>query len=581
MTAAGIVAAPAISESAPARERCDISAVYGRLVGYVTVQGRWAQHVPLPIAPGDRLTQAQISDALQALRKAITAEPAYGYSRRSAGEIGALYIDVECEDPAQADIERGAAQPIGLIFRPFYVRLSLQRIGDNVLPIPRTALPTFYENVPAPLLALNPAFSASHDRKFGTAIGAALQTDLLALGKPGPAGRHLDVQLRAIKSVQEAFYRSSAGLRYGERRLGGALQEYYARVDVEDTKEPLGSAQQTRVAGGAGIGVTVKVAPTARLSFDTGYRHTSDTVRETASFPETRTTINEQTNRVLFDALPPPVYGFLRAAIWEDNGSVSGPASGYQRLAARIGYAKEIAFQPNYALGFEMIAGAGKAWGSLPESARFFGGNAPGSFLYDQPSGATLLNTPSGPLVRSFGENQAGFRRRDGSIRGGDAYWHVNLNLAIPIRKWSRALIPDEETDLPDEEGRSLTLKQFLKRQIDVSGASFLQAALRNEGLSEDEAKRKAESVLAEIRPASHFIIDDANLYSVKPLLMLDAAGLSDGNGAHQTWLAAGIGFQFTIVTAKFEGGYMRTLSGPTFGNRGNLFFRIVFQNLF
>ena len=38
---------------------------------------------------------------------------------------------------------------------------------------------------------------------------------------------------------------------------------------------------------------------------------------------------------------------------------------------------------------------------------------------------------------------------------------------------------------------------------------------------------------------------------------------------------------RFTIVTAKLEVGYMRTLSGPTFGNRGNVFVRLVFQNLF
>ena len=45
--------------------------------------------------------------------------------------------------------------------------------------------------------------------------------------------------------------------------------------------------------------------------------------------------------------------------------------------------------------------------------------------------------------------------------------------------------------------------------------------------------------------------------------------------------VAAGGGLQLTIVTASFEVGYMHTLSGPTFGNRGNVFARLVFQNLF
>ena len=61
---------------------------------------------------------------------------------------------------------------------------------------------------------------------------------------------------------------------------------------------------------------------------------------------------------------------------------------------------------------------------------------------------------------------------------------------------------------------------------------------------------------------------------------MLDAGGLH-GNGGSETWLAAGGGVQLTIVIAKFETGYMHTVSGPTFGSRGNTFFRLVFQNLF
>jgi len=47
------------------------------------------------------------------------------------------------------------------------------------------------------------------------------------------------------------------------------------------------------------------------------------------------------------------------------------------------------------------------------------------------------------------------------------------------------------------------------------------------------------------------------------------------------TWTGAGAGVQLTIVTAKFEVGYMRTVSGPTFGARGNLFARPGFERLF
>jgi len=99
--------------------------------------------------------------------------------------------------------------------------------------------------------------------------------------------------------------------------------------------------------------------------------------------------------------------------------------------------------------------------------------------------------------------------------------------------------------------------------------------------MSNKEADIKAEQIFEEIRPATHFIIDNANLYSIKPLLMVDVAGMTGSDSTSAMWLAAGGGVQLTIVTAKFEAGYMHTFSGPTFGNQGNVFVRLVFENLF
>ena len=112
-------------------------------------------------------------------------------------------------------------------------------------------------------------------------------------------------------------------------------------------------------------------------------------------------------------------------------------------------------------------------------------------------------------------------------------------------------------------------------------GRNFLITALKQQGWSREDAVAEADRTLAEIRPATAYIVDEANLYSIKPLFMFDAGGLDAARGG-STWLAAGGGAQLTIVTAKFELGYMRTLQGPLGPNgRGNLFFRLVFQNLF
>ena len=126
-----------------------------------------------------------------------------------------------------------------------------------------------------------------------------------------------------------------------------------------------------------------------------------------------------------------------------------------------------------------------------------------------------------------------------------------------------------------------MSIKDVLKKQVNVTGPSMLTAVLKNEGMTDQQATEKAKSILDEVKPAVNFIVDDANIYSVKPLLMIDSAGLKSDDGSSGIWIAGGLGIQVTVVTARFEGGYMRTLSGPICGDRGNCFFRLVFQNLF
>jgi len=574
-----------------ADEHAQKKEAYTLRVRYVKVEGRWADQLPLPLAVGDVLTREKIFQAMEAIKAAITRNSVQGYGLRSKGEVGVLFIDVDY-DTKQPEVSVAdgdtAKNTVGVIFHPYYVHISLIQFGNNILPIPRSALPTFYGNVPKPLLILNPTFGVSYDRAFGTGLGASFDTDLLNLSDPARISSssnetsHLYIHGQGVKSIEEVFYRAEVGLRYSGRRSGTVLQEFFLLGDYYGVKEPLGDAEHTRHAGVANGGLTFKLAPNTRLHLNAGYRWTDDKMNYKLDSLDTHTSASEQSNRVLFDWIPRPLYGFLRAAVWEDNAWLTGGGASYQRLVGRLGYAKEIPLIPNQTIGLELLVGGGKVWGSAPAYACFFGGNAPGQFLYDSPSSETLLNMPSGPLIRSFGEGKAGFSTFGGGLRGGNAFWHVNLNLTLPIPPLSRALIPSELTDIEDANGNPISLKQLLRRQIDITGTNMLTAALKKEGLSPGEAEKKAVGILDEIRPATSFIIDQANLFSIKPLLMFDAAGMTaSGDKSRNTWLAAGGGVQVTIVIAKFEFGYMYTLSGPTFGNRGNVFGRLVFQNLF
>ena len=562
--------------------------VYSLRVSSVNVEGRWNAPAELPLAAGDLLTPEKIFDSMEALEKTITSNSINGYGLRSKGEIGVLFIEVDYDTGHSPADAKAPGKNVAVTFRPHYVQFSLISIGDNVLPIPRSSLPTFYNNVPKALLALNPTIGASYDRSFGTAIGGSLEADLLNMADPAhlsnsPDGnRHVTVQTHGMKSLQDQFYRYNAGINYVNRQIGTVLREFSLRADNFGVNEPLGSEKHQRNAFSGQTGVMFKLASNVHLSLDTGYRRSHDRMDSTKSAVKKSTSANEQINRLLIDAIPPDIYGFLRVAVWEDNGWLTGSGSSYQQLAARIGYAKEIPLRPNETIGLELLAGGGTVLGKAPDYSLFFAGNSPGQFLYDGRSSASLLNMPTGPLIRSFGQGEAGFRTPNGGVRGGDAFWHVNVNVTYPIRRFSRPLIPNELTDIEDENGNPTSLKQLLNRQIDVTGLSMLSATLAKEGMSTKEADEKAGEILDEIKPATHFIINDANIYSIKPLLMFDAGGMTaGGRGSGETWLAAGGGVQLTVVIAKLEFGYMQTLSGPTFGSRGNGFARLVFQNLF
>ena len=300
--------------------------------------------------------------------------------------------------------------------------------------------------------------------------------------------------------------------------------------------------------------------------------------------------------------------GFTRFALWFDGGSPKRFNESYQRLAAIAGYEKEIPVALNQTIGVEFIGGGGRAWGLVPEYERFYGGSRAGSFLYDNPQSSTLSNLPTGPLLRSFGQQQAGIRTATGTLRGGTSYWHTNLNITIPIGPWSRPLIPAEQV------AGTVTLKTVMKNQIKQGKAFYILAVARQKltpeqqqalrlddsmALTPEQRERlknaraaytaaqaavtpEADKIWNEITPITNFVADQANLYSIKPLIMFDAARLKAGESFNnRTRYALGGGFQLTVVIAKFELGYMHTLNRISGDNSGNVVARLVFQNLF
>ncbi len=283
------------------------------------------------------------------------------------------------------------------------------------------------------------------------------------------------------------------------------------------------------------------------------------------------------------------------------------------------------------AIGVEIMAGAGSAQGDVPEYARFYGGNSSTNFLYDELSSQSLTSFPDGPLLRSAKRQQAGILTSSGTTLGATSYWHLNANVSLPIPGWSKPLIPTElvgsslrekdekqlEGKVPEGELVCRDLKFVIKKQVRQSGKQLLLARLAHDSLSKAEqdalrlnphdpnlsaaqqqalaaataqynqAKKNLEPTVdtmmkEEITPITDFIADHADLYSIKPLIMLDAARLDASNAINnRTRFGFGGGLQLNVVTVRLEAGYLFSANRLPGESHGNFVFRLVFRRFF
>lgn len=523
----------------------------------VIIEGRWAGKLDLPLKPGDPLTAEKASAALNTLREAISrSSPSYF---NSVGEMHVLTVTGDCE--------RQPDGSVNFILKPRFAGLSVVRMGDNVLPIARWREPRPYKEISPLVRRLLPSFGAGFDDVAGTELSAAVKPRLYkkAGTAASPNEHELNAELSATHSIDESPHSDAAKLSWGWRKSSGHLRSVTLSAHYADERELLDERTHDRDVRGAAAGLMFKLKPNTRLYADAGYANQHNSLSETDHVWSTR---------LLYEAIPRPMLGFARASLWASD------ASGYRQVVVRAAYGKEWSLRPNHNLGIEVALGGGESWGDVPDYARFHGGSAQQEFLYEEATSSSMLTAPGGPILRSFGTNGAHLASSTGASIGGTRFWHVNVDLALPIARWSMPLIPNESSDITlFDSDEPLTIKQIMQNQVD-SGPNFLQPILVQRGLSPEEATKQAEEVFEEVKPAARYVINDANIFSVKPMLLFDVAGLSDGSQS-ETWVAVGVGVQVTLVTAKFEAGYSQTLSGPTLGSRGAPFARLVFQRLF
>ncbi len=545
--------------------------------------------------------------AVQKVDEALTDEVNQAFEKQ-AGIAGAARAGGAALFISQCVEIDNDSKSVDVIVRVLFLRTDLRNLANNILPLPRSLKPSFYNKMPAVLRVFNPLVAFDYDRRTGPVSSLKLSTNLLALrpllkGEDIPdSNSRLDFSFSGRKALSERFYQTTSDLKLSKERPGKLLEhlDFVGGFGADD--QPLNDMRETN--NGLHLSGQVKLRPRRGLLNSVYLQGSYDRTNNKVFSQTGRQIIGERDNTGAFRGIiDGRVWdGFTRLGIWFESTEASKTSISYKRLAGLAGFQKEFG-SGTQTLGVEGVIGAGRAWGSVPLYSRFFGGNNSGNFLYEAPDASAMTEFPVGPLLRSYGKTRAALPSQSLSSLGGTSYWHANLNLAIPVRSWSRRLIPDEEVDTLDPNtgmSKVIKLNEMLENFTIKTATNTLTDTLMDDiivelmkkdpNLTESEAEARALKIAApraaqlverEIAPTMRFISRHANLYAVKPMLMLDAAYLRGSTGERRQRFAAGGGIQLVMVIARAEIGYMRSLPSIAGEAKGNFVFRLTFQNIF
>jgi hypothetical protein len=558
----------------------------GHKVRSVKIKARWLpSDLPLPLKRGDDFTPDKLRDTRLALINAINAEKDkyavefvklkrlqlvdINFVRGCGRKLPAATCQAEGLGTDCVDLE---LKPLALSSNPIFM-------GATLLPLPRSSSQTFLSGVPRLLRIFDPKFGLGADEELGAFPDFEMSTDLLSVGKVAagqPAeGRPVELLLKARggKSLSDPFYTSEINLSLVLKQPTPLIESLGVEASYTADREPQLNASYLRnairVDGHAAFNPAA--GKVNRVALNGGYRRSSNRLGGANHLSVTENSF--QGSAVLDGRI---FEGFSRAGIWLDGGKPEN-AKSYHRIAALIGYQKELPIGEQ-TLGIEALFGAGKASRHTPEYSLFYGGNTLTDFIYSEIiDPETMSFLPTGPVLRGYGRNQAGFRLANGQTRGANSYHHFNLSLSIPIPSLSAPLIPDEVVN----DSPRTTLRDLVEFAVNT-GEDALSSTFEDEGLSSAEADTKAKKVFGQIRPGISYLTNYAKIYSVKPVVMFDAARMTRiDSGDPQSRYSVGGGLELTIVIARFQAGYMHAVNRFEGEKRGNFVFRLVFTNLF
>jgi hypothetical protein len=222
-----------------ARVPCNqITADMGFTVRSVHITGRWVPKelqaaVEQVVVPGQAFNPATVAVAQQLVADELAKGEEQFTFQVIKGSTSVLYITTDICDVS----DTAGARQAEITIHPYYLRVDLFNAGNNMLPVPRSARPSFYDHVPKAISTISPLAGFTNDRRYGPALFIQTNTDLLhipGIVKPGKGSKslRLDLGLNARKSLSDPFHTIGAGLDfvhpvYSDTTIGWNLGAHY------------------------------------------------------------------------------------------------------------------------------------------------------------------------------------------------------------------------------------------------------------------------------------------------------------------------------------------------------------------
>ena len=550
----------------------------------VTPNVRWGSQLAAdgPVKPGDSYSQANQDLARTFVEKHLRAQDDAVVAELTRASVRYVMPCAIVESAATCHAALGTDKCVTLRIDAYAVQIPSAEVTGLNMGQSRSPTDTYLNGVPAPLLALSPRADLRTDAALGTTVRFSSETDLAqlvaAFHRVSPTDRRLarrflgQVSLSGWRSTNADYYNGSLGFQ-GALLLHGAVKQVTAEFLYDANLRPLGEAglRSNDLTAGASAAILTGWPVVRTLQVRGSYHHSAEDLSELSTQTEENTGgsgLHEQ--GVVAQVATDGTLGAatVRSSVWFERESSLANHS-YRKVVARAGVERAIALRAHETVDLQLLGGYGLADGLVPGMDRFTGGNAGASFMDEKLDSTEFEALPAGPIARSFGAGKLDWLG-DESTYGQQSFGHVNVTAGIPVGL-SRPLIPKIQLT------PKTTVAGALK--VQVNDNHVLESSLIAQGHSAADAKREQARMTNAVKPAVNYIADQANLWSVKPVVLFDWARVRADSEAARSRLGVGGGVQFGLVTTQLQAAYIHSVGdGPAVGN---FVFRLSFQNLF